>query len=124
MRTLCVVAALLAAAPFTAGCYVHAEPATVVVEDEPDYEPLFYEDEYVVYYEDDGRPYCYVEERVFYIPTTYVHYEVYVSNYHRHKTTIHKWAPPAHKKKIYRREQWEHEKAQRPKRHPASPKKH
>ncbi len=75
------------ACSFGTGCYVEDEspPPAYVAE----YEPMYY-DGYVVYYDDVGRPYYYVDGAVVWVPPTsplYIglvhHWRVYGPAYHR-----------------------------------------
>lgn len=63
------------------GCVV--EPGTYVIE-EDDYPTARYYD-YVVYYNDTGRPFYYLDGAVVFVPETYPGYEALVINYQRHR---------------------------------------
>lgn len=73
-------------APLAAGCYVTAEPAGV----EYGYEPVYY-DNYVVYYDDGGRPYYYDGGRVRYVSYNHPHYSRLSNHYTVHRDRYHRW---------------------------------
>jgi hypothetical protein len=76
-----------ACTPIAMGCVVAVRPAPVVVDE---YEPVYY-DGYVVYYDDAGRPYYYLDGGISYVPRTYVHYSVLVRHYDVHKVRYRTW---------------------------------
>jgi hypothetical protein len=71
------------------GCLV-AERDPAHVEVEASYEPLYY-DGYVVYYDDYGRPFYYVEGRPVLVPSSRAEYRVYVRHYRTHSPAYRSW---------------------------------
>lgn len=71
-----------------------------------DYEPTYYDD-YVVYYDDGGVPYYYVNGTVRYVPRSDVRFNVYVDNYRRHGSAYRRWSTNARRAHVERREHWE-----------------
>ena len=54
------------------------------------YNPL-YHDGYLVYYDDAGRPYYYLDGRMSYIPPTHGSYGLYVAHYRTHHQHYRRW---------------------------------
>jgi hypothetical protein len=81
-----LIAGLMLAA---SGCTVHTRtvPASATIET---YDPLYY-DGYVVYYDEFGTPYYYVDGGVRYVPRTYVGFNVLVGHYHKHRVAYRTW---------------------------------
>jgi hypothetical protein len=63
------------------GCIVAAEPPPRVAVGA--YSPLYYNG-YAVYYDDWGYPFYYAGGAAFYVPRTYVHYDVLLGHYRSH----------------------------------------
>lgn len=82
------------------GCQVSVPPP-VPASTDVDYTPLYYDD-YVVYYDDDGRPIYYVDGVVFVIPPVYRDYPRYVEHYHRYGPSYRRWHS-AHGHRVERR---------------------
>ncbi|HVY47959.1 MAG TPA: hypothetical protein VHB21_18860 [Minicystis sp.] len=85
------------------GCYADAEaepaaepvaaapePAPADVQVEEGYRPMLYNG-YVVYYDSYARPYYYYGGRTFYVPRTYVGYNVLVGHYYRWRAVYPRW---------------------------------
>jgi hypothetical protein len=70
----------LAATTMLDGCMVAAAPPPQVA---VAYSPLYYNG-YAVYYDDWGSPFYYAGGVAFYVPHSYVHYDVLVSHYRAH----------------------------------------
>ncbi len=90
------------------GCYVRARavaPSVRVAVD--DYEPVYYDD-YVVYYDDGGAPYYYVDGRVVYVSRTHPRYSYYVNHWRSHRDVYVRWHARHRSDRIYRRHQWRH----------------
>lgn len=82
-----VLAALVAGvAPLGSACYVDTPGVGV----EFGYEPVYY-DGAVVYYDDGGRPYYYLNGAVVFIPPTSARYGYYVDHYRRYGTAYRRW---------------------------------
>jgi hypothetical protein len=73
-----------------AACVVPLEAKAQIVVASADYQPMFY-DGCVVFFDDWGRPFIYVDGGVFYIPTTYAYYSSYLSHYRVHRVRYHAW---------------------------------
>ena len=91
MKTASILAAaaIAIALPFASGCTVYTTEAATVEADDA-YTPTYY-DGNVVYYDTVGTPYVYREDRVYYVPRTYAHYDVLVGHYHSHPRAYHSW---------------------------------
>lgn len=92
MRTVKIrgyaLAALVAVlAPFAAGCYVEEAPPPAYAEG---YEPEYY-DGYVVYYDDIGRPYYYVNGAVVWIAPTSPYYARYAAHWRTYGPRYGAW---------------------------------
>ena len=92
MRTLNVrgfaLAALVAVvAPFASGCYVEEGPPPAYAEG---YEPEYY-DGYVVYYDDVGRPYYYLNGAVVWVPPTSPYYVRYTAHWRTYGPRYGAW---------------------------------
>lgn len=87
-------ALLFAVAPLgaTTGCYAYVPaPEPIPASTEPEYEPLYDDDDHVVYFNDEGRPVYYVNGVLFLIPPTHPRYSVYVDHYHHHSARYYRW---------------------------------
>jgi hypothetical protein len=71
----------LATSTMLGGCIVAADPPPRVAVGA--YSPLFYNG-YAVYYDEGGYPFYYADGVAFYVPRTYVHYDVLRSHYRTH----------------------------------------
>ena len=98
------------------GCYVRARAVTpsvhvrastpgVVVEDYDSYEPEYIDDN-IVYYDDSGMPYYYVDNRVVYIAPTHPRYALYLNHYRTHRDVYLRWRGRYGTQRLYRRGQW------------------
>jgi len=88
LRGLALVALTAGFVPLGSACYAEADvPPPVVAEG---YEPQFY-DGYVVYYDDVGRPYYYVNGAVFWVPATSPFYVGLVNHWHAYGPAYHRW---------------------------------
>lgn len=65
----------------------YARPASATI---ATYEPM-YHDGYVVYYDDGGAPYYYVDDRVYYVPRTHASFNLYVGHYSKHRHSYKTW---------------------------------
>jgi hypothetical protein len=83
---------VLCLAAASGGCLVYDETprARVAVTASTGYTPMYY-DGYVVYYDDFGRPFYYVEGRPHFVPRTRAEYRVYRRHYHDHGTRYREW---------------------------------
>jgi hypothetical protein len=87
-RTVCALFLALAVASSGAllsGCVVEEVPPPAY-----GYEPMLY-DGYVVYYDDVGRPYYYVNGAVVWVPPSAPTYAVLVGHWHRYGPAYHRW---------------------------------
>jgi hypothetical protein len=80
-RLCATVMFALATSTMLGGCIVAADPPPRVAVGA--YSPLFYNG-YAVYYDDWGYPFYYSGGLAFYVPRTYVHYDVLLSHYRTH----------------------------------------
>ena len=80
-RLCATVLMALAAATTLGGCVVAAEPPPRVAV--AAYSPLYY-DGYAVYYDDFGYPFYYAAGVPYYVPRTYVHYDLLLGHYRAH----------------------------------------
>ena len=85
IRSAVLIAVVSATAALGTGCYVSAHPGV-----EYGYEPVYYDD-YVVYYDDGGRPYYYSGGRVRYVPRTYANYGRLSNHYVNHRGRYQRW---------------------------------
>src|SRR5262245_4086362 len=105
------LAVLLTLAVTASGCYVRARARVVVprahvrVVAVEDYEPAYYEDN-IVYYDDVGEPYYYVDGRIVYIPRSHPRYGIYVSHYRTHRDVYIRWHAANRGHRYYRRGSW------------------
>jgi len=88
-RSVILAAAVAGLAPLAAGCYVDVEPEAVYAEGEG-YRPMYY-DGYVVYFDDVGRPYYYVNGSVYWVPRYSPYYGAYVAHYNTYWRTYRTW---------------------------------
>ena len=84
-RRLFVLLALLL--PTGSGCYVEAVPGPAYAEG---YQPMFY-DGYLVYYDDVGRPFYYVNGSVAWVPPTSPFYVGLVEHWRVHGPAYGRW---------------------------------
>jgi len=112
LRIIVPIAATLAIS--VSGCYATVHTPTpaagVSVGSEYDFEPQYYGD-YVVYYDDGGSPYYYVNGSVRYIPRSDSRFNVYVNTYRRHGVEYRRWHNRVRNAHIERREHWERERS-------------
>jgi hypothetical protein len=73
----------------SAGCTVYESTEPAVVQEES-YQPMYYEGN-VVYYDDVGAPFVWIDGRIVYVAHSYVHYDALVTHYHRHNRGYHRW---------------------------------
>jgi hypothetical protein len=86
---LLLVAALgVAASGCTVRGYARAPVPAASVEV---YEPMYYDDGAVVYYDDAGMPFYYVGDSVTYIPRTHASFNLYIGHYHQHRASYRRW---------------------------------
>ena len=82
------LAALVACAPVTAGCYAEVQSRPVAVEG---YQPVFHDNGCVVYYDTAGEPYYYEGGRVVYVARTSPRYAYYVGHYRTYRPYYGRW---------------------------------
>ena len=90
LRTLVLRCALLGFAVLAPACY--AEPMGTIPppEYEYGYAPSYY-DGYVVYYDDGGRPFYYVNNAVVWVPQTSPYYAGLVAHWRGHGPAYRDW---------------------------------
>ncbi|HEY1697108.1 MAG TPA: hypothetical protein VGG39_33340 [Polyangiaceae bacterium] len=90
LRSFALASAMVAFVPLGSACYVDEDvpPAEYAAED--GYEPPTY-DGYVVYYDDVGRPFYYVNGGVAWIPATSPFYVGYVNHWRTYGPAYHRW---------------------------------
>lgn len=97
----------VATAALGTGCQVRVverpRPAAAVVE----YEPLYYHD-YVVYYDDAGLPYYWLDGRVVHVSSVDPEYGVLVRHYRAHGAAYHRWYRVHGRYHYVKREHWVH----------------
>lgn len=86
VRGFLLAATLAAVAAPASGCIVAAEPPAYAYE----YQPQYY-DGYVVYYDDYGRPYYYVNGAAYWVPPASPYYGVYVRHWRTYGPAYHRW---------------------------------
>lgn len=79
--------AVLLIALAAAGC---GPPRSAVVVETEVYAPLHYHG-YVVYYDSWGRPVYYVDGAWFYVPRSYVHFDLLLTHYRTHRAAYDRW---------------------------------
>ncbi len=87
LRKLAVVAALALAPAGSTACTVEELPPPGY---EADYEPQYY-DGYVVYYDDVGRPYYYMDGSVVWVSPGSPYYHPLVGYWRLHARGYHRW---------------------------------
>ena len=86
-RSIALVALAAALTPLATGCYAEADPEPVYAEG---YQPMYYNG-YVVYYDDVGRPYYYMNGAVVWVPPTAPIYGRLVAHYRAYGPAYHRW---------------------------------
>jgi len=76
---------------FASGCVVTARPATVHVEASYGGWTSYYYNGSLVYFDSIGRPYYYYSGRIMYVPATWVHYNVAISNWRTNRVAYNRW---------------------------------
>jgi hypothetical protein len=80
------------------GCVAYATPsAAVVVDYDYGYRPLYYRG-YAVLYDGWGLPMYYVGTLPYYVPRSYVHYDILVGHYQSYHSGYHDWAKHHHRR--------------------------
>jgi hypothetical protein len=87
VRGVALAALLAALIPSASGCYAEVDEPPVYAEG---YQPQFY-DGYVVYYDDIGRPYYYVNGAVVWVPPTAPVYVGLVNHWRVYGRAYHSW---------------------------------
>lgn len=54
------------------------------------YNPIYYLD-FIVYFDEAGSPYYYDNDTIYFVPTTYVNYSIFVEHYHKYKHNYKRW---------------------------------
>ncbi len=85
IRTLCVAALVAGLTCSGLACVAEAGPPAAY-----GYEPQYY-DGYVVYYDDGGRPFYYVNGTVVWVPTGSAYYGGLVAHWHAHGPAYGRW---------------------------------
>ncbi len=86
MKNLLFVPVVCLALASMTGCTVHTTPVYA----EASYQPVYYEG-YVVDYDHEGVPIYYIDNRIHYVPHTYVGYHQLVVHYRKHDRGYRKW---------------------------------
>jgi hypothetical protein len=87
VRGFALAAVLAAFAPVVSGCYVEEVPPPEYAEG---YQPEYY-DGYVVYYDDIGRPFYYVNGAVVWVPPTSPFYARYTAHWRMYGPSYRGW---------------------------------
>jgi hypothetical protein len=86
-RGLAAAVCLAAFSALESGCYVEAVPPPVAAYG---YEPQYY-DGYLVYYDEVGRPYYYMNGAVLWVPPTAPVYVGLVNHWHAYRPAYVRW---------------------------------